>query len=168
MEEWGEQERKRAMDKALHYLGFRPRSVAQMRAYLGKKEFSPESIDAVIERLEEYGYLNDADLAARVVENETKTRGVGLRVAKQKLYRSGIDNETAQAAIDGVAPETERENARALARKLAAKLTDEDPIKRKQKLYRRLLAKGFSYDVAKEALRAALEQTEGEGDDTWE
>ena len=48
-----------AVDRALNYLSFRPRSREEVRRYLRKKETPPELIDTVIQRLDELNLVND-------------------------------------------------------------------------------------------------------------
>ncbi len=145
-------EHRRAMDKALTYLGYRARSVAQMRAYLAGKGFSEPAVEAAIGKLKDYGYLDDEKLAAHIVEVLGQERGMGKRAVQQKLYRAGIDSQQAKEAADAIEPDEEREHARAWADRLDAKLSEDDPRRRKEKLFRRLIAKGFGYDIVKEIL----------------
>src|SRR6266700_2078711 len=46
-----EEAQQEAVDRALNYLSFRPRSQREIRQYLRRKNTAPEVIDAVLERL---------------------------------------------------------------------------------------------------------------------
>src|SRR5579864_8519932 len=48
-----------AVDRALNYLSFRPRSREEVRRYLQRKETPLELIDQVLERLEQLDLIND-------------------------------------------------------------------------------------------------------------
>ena len=52
-----------AFDRAAGYLTVQPRTRAEIRAYLKKKEYSPLEIDEAMERLQEYNYADDAAYA---------------------------------------------------------------------------------------------------------
>ena len=152
----------RAMSMALRYLGIRARSEAEMRQYLKRKEWQDDVIDAVLERLREYGYMNDGNFAQGMVNLQSKTRRKGSYVVEQKLYQAGVKKEDVQEALEEIDEETELENARYWVERFASSLArEEDMQKRRQKMYRRLSGKGFSYDVIRQACRD-WEQSEGE------
>lgn len=145
-----EEQRRAAMDKALYYLGLRDRSKKQMSDYLFRKEFSEDIVEEVLDRLAEYGYLDDERYAKRLIEDQTKIRKKGKRATAQKLWQAGIDKETANEALEQLNEEDESVAAAFWAEKLWPRLR-EDP-KGREKLYRRLLSKGFSYDIVKQTV----------------
>ena len=142
-----------AMDKALRYLGFRARSRMELRQYLARKDYEEAVIDEVLERLQDYGYVNDAQFARSMASSQSNFKRKGSRVVEQKLYQAGVDKETAQMALEEIDEEQELENARYWAAKIGPALAGEEPQKRRQKMFRRLSSKGFSYDVVSRACR---------------
>lgn len=151
-----EEEGKKAMNAALNYLTATDRTKSQMERNLAKKGFSEEVVRATIEKLENYGYVDDKDYASRFVKQQVENKGMGKRSVAGKLYRFGIDGETAKEALSAVDEETERENALSWAIKLSRRIEETDPRKKREKLVRRLVLKGFSYDVINSALRQIL------------
>lgn len=155
-----EEESKRAMNAALHYLTATDRTKSQMEQNLLKKGFSGEVVKATIEKLENYGYVDDKDYAARFVKQQVENKGLGKRTVANKLYQRGIDSETAQEALLSVDEETERQNAISWAIKFNHRIDEADPRKKREKIVRRLVLKGFSYDVINSALREVLSDEE--------
>jgi SOS response regulatory protein OraA/RecX len=81
-----------------------------MESNLLKKGFSEDVVEITLEKLKSYGYWMTKHMQ-RSCEAEVENKGLGKRSAAGKLYRSGIDRETADAALCAVDDETERENA---------------------------------------------------------
>ena len=80
-------ERPIAMGRALNLLGYRARSEAEIRERLRRYGYVDETIEVVIHRLEELGYLDDAEFArARAHE---KARRYGPRRVSIELRKSG-------------------------------------------------------------------------------
>ena len=52
--------RQRATEAAVRYLGMRPRSTHEIRDYLHRKGYSPETVETAVGRLTERGYLDDS------------------------------------------------------------------------------------------------------------
>lgn len=150
----------RAMNLALRYLGIRARSEVEMLQYLKRKECEDEVIATVMERLRDYGYMNDNSFAQGVVNLQSKYRRKGSYVVEQKLYQAGINKDDVQEAMGEIDEERELENAKYWVRKLAPSMKEDEMQKRRQKMYRRLSSKGFSYEVIREACRNWEEQEE--------
>ena len=54
-----EEAEQQAVDRALNYLSYRPRSREEVRRYLRRKETPPEIIEAALERLDRLDFVND-------------------------------------------------------------------------------------------------------------
>lgn len=54
-----EDEKGKALSKAVKYISSNLKTVKQIRDYLKKKEYNPNTIDYVIDKLKEYNYLDD-------------------------------------------------------------------------------------------------------------
>lgn len=91
-------ERALALSRALYYLGYRARSVGEVRERLLRYGYGEATVEEVVERLRELGYLDDAQFA-RTVASE-KSSKYGPRRVFSDLRRSGVDEATAQAAVD--------------------------------------------------------------------
>lgn len=86
-----------AFDRAAGYLAVQPRTRAEIRAYLKKKEYSPLEIDEAMERLQEYNYADDAAYAESFIR-QSAARGWGRRKMEQELTKRGVSREDMEAA----------------------------------------------------------------------
>ncbi len=70
-----------AFQRALRYLGMRPRSSAEIVTYLKRKEYDEQIVEAVVRRLHEHHYLDDEAFARFWVDNRNRfrpTRGASV------------------------------------------------------------------------------------------
>src|SRR4029453_11570853 len=84
---------------ALRFLEARPRSIAEVRAQLGRKDFAPEAIDAAIARLADLELLQHGAFARFWVENRQANRPRGAGALRDELRRKGIDTDTAAQVL---------------------------------------------------------------------
>lgn len=148
----------KAYDRAVNYLSFRPRSTAEVRRSLEEAEFAAETIEVVLSRLADQGYLNDAAFAAYWVENRQRFRPKGAQALRQELRRAGVDKEIIDASLDGLdTSEAAYAAAQPKAVRLAA-LAAEDPAAFRRKLGEFLMRRGFTYDVVREVVIRLLRE----------
>src|SRR5918995_418138 len=142
-------ERALAMNRALHFLGYRARSRREARARLRRYGYGEETVEGVVGRLEELGYLDDEEFA-RTATRE-KARRYGPRRALTELRRSGVDAELAQNVVDEeFAGRSELEEARsAAARRYNRGGSDAEA----RRVYGFLVRRGYSSDVCAEVAR---------------
>jgi regulatory protein len=142
-------ERALAMNRALHFLGYRARSRREVRDRLRRYGYGEETVQAVIGRLEELGYLDDEEFARMVVRE--KARRYGPRRVSADLRRSGVDAELAQDVVEEEFSErSELEAARsAAARRYNRGGSDAEA----RRVYGFLMRRGYSADVCAEVAR---------------
>ena len=145
----------RATESALVFLAYRPRSEREVRDRLRRAGYSAESIEAVIGRLHDWRYLDDADFARRWVESRATHRPRGRRLLQQELRQKGIDAETvreviADADLDEVAAAVE------LARRRLAATAGDDSGAVRRRVTAYLVRRGYSFDVIRMALERAM------------
>ena len=148
------------MEYAMKYLALKDRSVADMQAYLDGKEFGEADVDATVARLTELGLLNDARYAQRFVETRTASKPISRRHLYEQLKSHGIGDAEIEAALESVGDETEAENAKAVAEKFLRQFRDLEPQKRRERVFSRLISRGFSYDAVRKAYETALSEEE--------
>ncbi len=153
-------EKARALSAALAFLAYRPRSEREVRDRLRQKGYPPEAIDAAIEKLRGWRYLDDADFARRWVENRETHQPRGRRLLEQELRRKGIDRDTAREIVEE-ADIDERTAALDLARNRLRRLPTGDPAGNRRRLADFLARRGYGWDVVRPTLDAVL----GEADD---
>ncbi len=137
-----------AFEKAMDYLASRMRTSKQMREYLVKKGYTPQVVDYVLTKLQEYKYVDDDTYAKLYVEQNSKNKGE--RRLQQELLQRGISRTKAEeySQIDG---DVARADAMTLAVKYMRNKTND--IKNLQKLQRYLVSRGYDFDVIDSILR---------------
>ena len=84
---------KKAFDAALSMLGYRSYSETEIRAKLRRKGYEEEKIAEAIDRLIQYGYLNDRVLGDEVFE-AIKNKGIyGDAYIHRKLAQRGLSSD---------------------------------------------------------------------------
>lgn len=145
----------KAKDAAIHYIEYRPRSVAETRQHLHKKEYPDAVIEQVLERLEAVNLLNDADFARYWVEQRETFKPRSKIALQQELRQKGIDRnliDAAVAEVDEIAAATQA--AEAKARRWGT--LPEQQFR--QKLGGLLQRRGFGYDIVREVTEALWDE----------
>jgi regulatory protein len=142
-------ERALAMNRALHFLGYRARSHREVRERLRRYGYGEETVEVVAGRLEELGYLDDEEFA-RAAARE-KARRYGPRRVLGELRRSGVDAELAQGVVDEeFAQRSELEEAHSLAARRYNRGGSDAEARR---VYGFLMRRGYSAEVCAEVAR---------------
>jgi regulatory protein len=136
-----------AYGRALNYLSYRPRSRAEMVAYLEKRGQPEDQVEAIILRLERAGLLDDKEFARYWVENRERFRPRGMHALRYELRSKGIDDETIEGALESIDISASAYRA---ARRKAQQLGHLDRREFDRKLVEYLGRRGFNYDVARE------------------
>ena len=154
----------KARAKAFDYLSYKPRTETEVRRRLGQKGFDDAVVDQVIDRLFELNYLDDAAYAVEYARGRFESGGYGPRRVRHDLRRRGVARRHIEDAVAEVfdrdeALDTAREQAHKRLRRLQR---EEDPRRRRKKLFDFLVRRGFTYETAR---RVVDEVAESEG---WE
>ena len=78
-----------AFEKAANYLGARPRTKKEIRVYLAGKGYSDEVVISAVDKLCEYGYVDDAEYCRQYVS--AYSRKFGSRRIEADLKSKGVD-----------------------------------------------------------------------------
>ena len=152
-----------AYQRALRYLGSRPRSAAEIATYLKGKEFDEFAIEAVISRLQQRGYIDDEAFARFWVENRNRFRPKGAQALRFELRQKGVERETIDTALD---EQDEDSTAWAALEGKVTRWADLEKFEFEQKAMAFLARRGFRYDVCRRAATRAWEELqEQEKDD---
>jgi regulatory protein len=139
-----------AYERALNYLSYRPRSRAEVVAYLRKRSVEDSQIESIVGRLEAAGLLDDHAFAQFWVENRSQFRPRGSRALRYELRSKGVDQEVVETALATVDSE---EGAYRAAQKKAQQLRSLDQATFQRKLVEYLARRGFEYEEAQEAAK---------------
>ncbi|NMA70137.1 MAG: RecX family transcriptional regulator [Desulfitobacterium sp.] len=149
-----------ALDTALTMLSRRALTQAELVQRLEKKGFCSEEINSTLNRLRDWGYLNDREVARAY--SQYKQHYYPLKRIRYNLQKRGIDEKTILEVLDEIPTEQEESLCRSQAQKLWR-----DTLKRWEKSYRykksyarvpqevflkqrvgqKLLAKGYSFEL---------------------
>ena len=91
---------------ALHYLGYRPRSEAEVRKRLLRRGFVDKVVDKVIIGLRERGLIDDVAFARYWRDNRLSFRPRSRRLIKLELRQKGVAAETANEVVADLDDET--------------------------------------------------------------
>ena len=145
-----------ALDRAVGYFATRARSKREIEQKLQQAGYRPCTVEMVIYKLERENLLDDADFARQWVESR-QTHKLGRSRIAQELRRKGVSQEEAEEALAVIDDEDQLAGAIALAEKAAARIKPgEDMRKATNRIAGMLARRGYSWDIAKEALRQAL------------
>ncbi|MCL5411759.1 MAG: RecX family transcriptional regulator [Patescibacteria group bacterium] len=154
----------RLMDKALHFLSYRPRTEKEVRdQFLRKgklKDLKTEtekaayqnSVEKVINQLKKYGQVDDFDFAKWWVEQRLRFNPRGFRLLKMELRQKGVSREI----IDQVAKEREsqeeatgspEESALKAGEKKLSLYRNLEKEEFRKKLGQFLMRRGYDWDV---------------------
>ena len=138
------------LNYALNLLSKSVKTEKEIIAKLKKRGYVSEIIDKVIFKLNDYGYVNDEEFAEKYINSYSKNKG--KRLLKSELKLKGVSDAIIEDKFLSV------ENELETAIKIAEKYVKNKPvdIKTKQKCYKYLLSKGFSYDDSKTAVDKVL------------
>jgi len=89
---------RKARNKVLRLLTYRPRSRQEVISYLESKGFSPGVSETVTKEMEEYGYIDDGRFTADFIAYR-KSRGNGLIRIRYELQMKGVDQQVINKKI---------------------------------------------------------------------
>jgi len=146
----------RVFQRAAKLLTAKPRSVEELRErLLSGRGVNAAIVDTVIERLREYGYLDDARLAHSYASLRVQQRPIGRQRLQRDLRLKKIDQATAEAALNdvlAVTPEADMID-RAIEKRLRLRGRPQNRVEAK-KLFDYLLRQGFAFELVSEKVRA--------------
>ncbi len=149
-----ERSRERTMNRAVRLLAAKPRSVGELRQRLLEKLWTnDEIVDAVIEKLKEYKYLDDEQFARDLAVSKLRQKPQGKRRLQQAMSQKKLDKELVDIAITEAfekLPEADLIDL-AIEKRLRLKGNPETREDAK-KFYDHLLRQGFSFDLIREKM----------------
>lgn len=146
----------------LRQLAMGPRTEAQLRQAMARRNVPTEVADRLVARFVEVGLIDDAQYAADLVHSQAAAGGLSRRRVQHKLRQKGVAAETVAAAVAQIDPEDERASALDLARRRAGRMTALDPATRRRRLAGVLARRGYSSEIVFTAVAEALAEDQPE------
>ena len=154
-----ERSREKTMNRAVKLLAAKPRSVRELRDRLLEKLWTDETIvEAVIEKLKEYKYLDDDQYARDLAVSKLRQKPQGKRRLQQTMSQKKLDKETVEAAIADAFEKLPEDELIEMVISKRLRLKGK-PEKRedKKKFYDHLLRQGFGFDLIRERMAMAAD-----------
>ena len=153
-----------ALDRAVGYLAARACSTREIELKLLRAGYRPSTVEMVIYKLQRENLLDDADFARQWVESRQNHKLGRSRIA-QELRRKGVSQEEAEDALSVIEDEDPLSGAIDLATKADARTKPgEDMRKAASRIAGMLARRGYSWDIAKQAIQHALSNEDSDWD----
>jgi len=150
-----EDERDKAYNRAIRFLGFRARSQAEIERYLRDKGYPAGVVAETISRLVNKQYLDDEAFARLWLEDRARFRPRGQAALHYELKQKGISAEivdTVLAAVD------EDELAWTAVEGKLRRWRELDEPELRQKIIGFLSRRGFNYETVHHVISRALDE----------
>ena len=140
-----------SLEKGIFLISLKDRTKKEVRLKLEEKFWNKNAVLKAIEKLEEFGYLNDLNYAISYIESKT----YGKNRISYNLFQKGIDRSTVEKAYltldEGKKENIDDVKLEKLIDKNSRKINssnsrDEKKLKEEQKLIQYLARQGFSLD----------------------
>lgn len=138
----------KAYDRALNLISHRMRSEWELRDYLKRKDYDEGVRDVIIGRLQERGYINDAEFARRWVENRRLLKATSKRRLNQELKQKRITDDIIYGVL-----EADKTDEVEVLKELIERKRKQTKYKDDLKLAQYLTRQGFSYSDIKQTLK---------------
>src|ERR687894_2580988 len=145
-----ERETERAIQLAYRAVGYRDRTVAELRTFLERKRVEPDAITDAVEELTAAGFLDDARFARRFADDKRELERWGSERIARDLHRRGIAPDLIERVIADRSREAELGTALLL---LEQRLPAPRDDRERDRAWRLLVRRGYDAEVAYEAVR---------------
>jgi regulatory protein len=145
-----ERERERAIQLGYRAVGYRDRTVAELRTFLERKRVEPEAIADAVAELTAAGLLDDARYAERFAEDKRELERWGSERIARDLQRRGVAPDLVERVVSAQSREAELATALVLLeQRMPAPRDDRD----RDRAWRLLIRRGYDSELAYEAVR---------------
>ena len=143
-------DREEALKKLLHYCNYQDRCEKEVITKLNSLELDDSDKRFVMEFLREEGFVNDERYCRSYVKSKLNLKKWGINKIKVSLIAKGVDKEMIDNVLSDIDYDLYKEELVNLIRN--KKIEGSDPYKRRAKLIRYAISKGYSYPEIIEAM----------------
>lgn len=138
-----------SLQRAASFCAYQERTPDEVRKRLAQWEVEGEAADEIIAELISLNYLSQERFAKTFVSGKFRIKKWGKLRIKQELSRRGLDEGSINQGMEEINDSAYEETLRQLLTKKEEQLlrTEPDAFKRKQKLVRFALSKGYESGV---------------------
>lgn len=152
----------RYLDLTYRYLSFRNRSEKEIRDYLTGKNIPAEMIETIVGKLYDQKFLDDEKFARSLILFRARLKPKGRYALEIELRQKGISKDIIEKAFSETTDEElpdEITQAKGLIASRIQKLQGEPRQVIYQKVGSFLGRRGYSWETAKKAIDAVLEES---------
>ena len=143
-------ERDIALKKILHYCDYQDRCKKEIFTKLNSFELADDDRNFIVGFLNDEGYINDERYCRSYVKSKLSLKKWGVNKIKLSLITKGIDKEIIDEVLSEIDQDSYKEELVNLLKN--KKINEDDPYKRKAKLIRYAVGKGYSISEVMEVL----------------
>ncbi|MBS3990463.1 MAG: RecX family transcriptional regulator [Erysipelothrix sp.] len=148
----GEQKVANAFEKCVRKISFRDRTRKEIFDFLhGLGELDATQMNAIISKLESYGYIDDVRYTTSMIMN-FQSLLVGQKKIVKSLLDKGIPYEMILKVMKDEGKQSEFDIALMFAEKIKSSLSDMPLMAKKSKIRSRLISRGFEHSLATEVV----------------
>lgn len=136
-------ERQKATDNAFNYATRYFKPERKVRQHLLDKGYVKDLVDEIILKLKDYGYVDDEKYALQYVSINSERKGINR--IRAELLNAGISQENVDNALSTLDSQYDA------CKKYAIRYANSHQPLDKNKLFRHLYSKGFTFDDIKQA-----------------
>lgn len=147
-----------AYNYALNLLSNKDYTSMEIKNKLKLKEYSLQTIDSVLSKLESYGFINDEKYIKKYIDYSLNIRKTGKNKIMYDLKNRGLKSLDIESFE--VDEEMQYANAYNLALKKIKSVSNGTRVE--DKIFRYLLSKGYDFDLIKRVIRNVFDVIENE------
>lgn len=147
-------------DRIASYCAYQDRCTSEVVSKLEEFELTDCQLDALLGRLREQGYLDEKRFAESFVRGRFSIKKWGKVRIRQELKLRGIPEEVIKSALKLIDDEEYERVLLLLTERKWNSTNDSNSFKRRLKVQRFLIFRGFENDLIKEALQKVTQQPE--------
>lgn len=132
----------------LRRLAHAPRTRSELARDLRRRGADLETIEAVLDDVEDIGLIDDGQFARLWVESRHRGRGLARSALRRELSERGVDAEIVTEALEAIDGDDERTRAQALVVRRVGLMTHLDSQTRQRRLMGFLMRRGYSAGLA--------------------
>ena len=134
----------------LHYCNYQERCKKEIYAKLRSFELNNDDMNFIVEFLQEEGFINDERYCRSYVKSKLNLKKWGVNKIRLSLFEKGINKEIIDNVISEIDKDSYKEELLNLLKN--KKIDETDPYKRKAKLIRYAVSKGYSLNEVMETV----------------
>lgn len=131
-----------ALKKMLHYCNYQDRCKKEIYDKLKSFELDDADKNFIIDFLQDEGFINDERYCRLYVKSKLNIKKWGVNKIKMSLINKGVDKEIIDNVLSEIDEDLYKEELVNLLKN--KKINEADPYKRKAKLVRYAVSKGYS------------------------